>query len=211
MNTDDIGTRIGQLRSKRGMTQKALAEASGVRLDIIKKVECGERPLSKIDYLMDIASALEVNPCYLLTGNSDENRHCAADELGLSDGTVTRIRYLNRNDKPTLRKLEMIIDDDGTPACNKNPPEESFVSILSHFMCNGTATRTIDPDTGLQAPHKYVLQLQDGSWIHPQELNPRDYYMNKMILRLITIRAKYLKSMPNNLPPDEEDEHDEES
>lgn len=55
-----LGERIAQLRRRRGMTQEALAERSGVSISVIRKLERGERDSAGLSTLRKLASALDV-------------------------------------------------------------------------------------------------------------------------------------------------------
>lgn len=60
-----IAANVRQIRSKRGLTQEALAEAVGVDLRFIQKVESGKASIS-LGTLVAIADALGVKPGVLL-------------------------------------------------------------------------------------------------------------------------------------------------
>jgi transcriptional regulator with XRE-family HTH domain len=55
-----LGERLGQLRRRRGMTQEALAELSGVSVSVIRKLERGERDSAGLSTVRKFASALGV-------------------------------------------------------------------------------------------------------------------------------------------------------
>jgi transcriptional regulator with XRE-family HTH domain len=101
---ETIGLRIGKLRSEKNITQKELAQKSGVGLSTIKNTESGNqgRTLSKIDDLLRIAEALDVSPYFLLTANSEEN-HIACEELGLSNDTINKLK-----NESTLHRVQFI-------------------------------------------------------------------------------------------------------
>lgn len=56
-----IGDHIRRLRTERGMTQEALAEAASVSTDLIKKLEQGKRTSARLATLMQIADAFDVS------------------------------------------------------------------------------------------------------------------------------------------------------
>ncbi len=92
-----IGKRIKDFREDHEppMTQKELAEKSGVGLSTIKNIESVNqgRSLSKIDDLLRLADALEVSPYQLLTGIKEEN-HVACNELGLSSESIDILKEI---------------------------------------------------------------------------------------------------------------------
>jgi transcriptional regulator with XRE-family HTH domain len=55
-----IGVRLAALRSRRGLTQERLAERAGVSVDLIKKLEQGQRRSARMSSLAALAAALEV-------------------------------------------------------------------------------------------------------------------------------------------------------
>ncbi|MFI9505622.1 helix-turn-helix domain-containing protein [Nocardia sp. NPDC052566] len=65
----DLGARLQSVRKRRGMTQKELAQASGVSFSLIRKVEQGEREDIRIDTLRRLAVALECPVTSLLGPN----------------------------------------------------------------------------------------------------------------------------------------------
>ena len=60
-----VAANVRRIRSKRGLTQEALAEAVGVDLQFIQKVESGKAAVS-LGTLAAIAEALAVKPDVLL-------------------------------------------------------------------------------------------------------------------------------------------------
>lgn len=92
-----IGERIKGFREDHEppMTQKELAEKSGVGLSTIKNIESANqgRSLSKIDDLLRLADALEVSPYQLLTGIKEEN-HVVCNELGLSSESIDILKEI---------------------------------------------------------------------------------------------------------------------
>jgi len=181
---------LERIRKEHGISQEQLSSLTGVSRSQIAMVEAGERFL-KTNELEQIANALEVSPCYLLTGNSDENRQCSSADLGLSDETISRLRFLKRTNPSALAQLEMLINDDGSPVSKDGKIDLSFIGILEMIMSDENGIRIVDPDTGLQAPHKLKIWI-GGNMIHPTDLRPLEMYQNKMIKRLAVIRKKYL-------------------
>ncbi|WP_405181543.1 helix-turn-helix domain-containing protein [Nocardia sp. NBC_01377] len=54
----DLGERLQAVRKRRGLTQRELAESSGVSLSLIRKIEQGERDDTRVDTLRRFAVAL---------------------------------------------------------------------------------------------------------------------------------------------------------
>ena len=107
MNDKIVGKTLETERKKANLKQGELASKAHVTRSKIAMVESYERELSTGE-LKRCASALGISECYLLTGNDDENRECAADELGLSNTTITKIKEMHPD---TLKALELLIND----------------------------------------------------------------------------------------------------
>ena len=103
------------------MTIKKLAEESGVGESTLKMVVCdtpdsnGKKRKLNTDDLFDIAEALDVSIYKLLTGNDDEN-HSACEELGLSNNSVEKLKYLavlNKRGKTNIvsKMIDILLDN----------------------------------------------------------------------------------------------------
>jgi len=58
-STSNLTTCLYELRRRRGLTQQELADAAGVSVDIIRKLEQGQRSSALLTTLMAIAQALD--------------------------------------------------------------------------------------------------------------------------------------------------------
>lgn len=94
-------------RERAGLTQKQLASHLGISQQMLSFVEEGRRFLGTND-LFACAKKLGVSASYLLTGDSDENRKCAAEELGIEDKTITTLKDMCEEE---LRAIEALIND----------------------------------------------------------------------------------------------------
>ena len=65
------GKRIRALRLARGIDQKALAKAAGIRPPSLSQLESGKSKKLKGSTLMGIANALKANPVWINTGKGD--------------------------------------------------------------------------------------------------------------------------------------------
>lgn len=77
-----LGERLQSVRKRRGLTQPELAEASGVSLSLIRKIEQGERENARIDTLRRLAVALSCSLTTLL-GPAPEPPESSNGELWL--------------------------------------------------------------------------------------------------------------------------------
>jgi transcriptional regulator with XRE-family HTH domain len=93
-----IGTRLRVLRAERGISQQALADASGIPRHAIASVEAYERRVG-VDELPPLCIALDCTLADLLTGGPD------ADVLRIdADGTRT-VMQLKRSPDPYAARL----------------------------------------------------------------------------------------------------------
>ncbi|MFI1203575.1 helix-turn-helix domain-containing protein [Streptomyces sp. NPDC020883] len=61
-----VGTRLRENRKRRGLSQKALADASGVSLSLIRQLEQGQRHMTRMETAHKLARALRVHTSHLL-------------------------------------------------------------------------------------------------------------------------------------------------
>lgn len=61
----DLGDRVASVRKRRGLTQRELADLSGVSLSLIKKIEQGERATVRLETLRKLAVGLRVRTSVL--------------------------------------------------------------------------------------------------------------------------------------------------
>lgn len=76
---DSIGQRLREVRESRFMTQEELAEASGVKVVTISRIENDRyqaRP--RLTTIRKLAEALEVDPHWIMTGETFEQVKPAA-------------------------------------------------------------------------------------------------------------------------------------
>ena len=118
-----IGAILRRERERKGLSQEELAHKTGIARSKIAMIETNSnKRYLNTDELFSCADALSISPCYLLTGNDDENRKCAADELGLSNDVITVIQLLDEDQKEAL---EYIIKD------------EMFLPTVSGYFTDG--------------------------------------------------------------------------
>jgi transcriptional regulator with XRE-family HTH domain len=65
----NVGKRLREVRTKRGMSQEVLAALAGLNRNYVNQVECGRRNISIIN-LVKLAEALAVDLATLLRGIS---------------------------------------------------------------------------------------------------------------------------------------------
>lgn len=73
----DIGSRLKDVRKRRGFSQRALADASGVSLSLIRKLEQGERADTRMETARRLAAALHVPTTALLVEHQEDGADAA--------------------------------------------------------------------------------------------------------------------------------------
>ncbi|WP_252396131.1 helix-turn-helix domain-containing protein [Streptantibioticus parmotrematis] len=61
-----MGDRIAELRRRRGLTQEGLAEAAGLSVDVVRKLEQGRRRTARLTTINALARALDTEPSHLV-------------------------------------------------------------------------------------------------------------------------------------------------
>jgi transcriptional regulator with XRE-family HTH domain len=84
-----IGSRLRAARRERGLTQEALAERSGVSLELIGKLERGKRETARITTLTNLANALGVPLSALLGRRERLERAASAGVLAVRDALLS--------------------------------------------------------------------------------------------------------------------------
>ncbi|MFV2085513.1 helix-turn-helix domain-containing protein [Micromonospora sp. LOL_021] len=118
-----VGDNVGRLRRLRGLTQEQLAEAAGLAVETIQKLEQNKPGSPRMSTLRAIAAALAV-PTSVLVGPPVASPAAGAgsddDEIavGLLRRALTPARGLSgtavgdvSTDPPTVRELQMSIAD----------------------------------------------------------------------------------------------------
>jgi DNA-binding XRE family transcriptional regulator len=68
-----LGDRIREIRKRRGLSQRELAELSGVSVSLVRKLEQSERQDARLETLRKIATALRVQTSALMSSPDTEN------------------------------------------------------------------------------------------------------------------------------------------
>ncbi len=84
-----IGEQLRTLRGERGITQEALADRSGVSVDLIKKLEQGQRATARLTTLISLANALDVTLSRLTDKQPRLNGGTDRLVLGLRDAILS--------------------------------------------------------------------------------------------------------------------------
>lgn len=74
MQKSDLGKRVKELRTKKGLSQEQLADSSGLSLRTIQRIENGET-LPRGDTLIRLAASLQISPQELIDSKIIEDKN----------------------------------------------------------------------------------------------------------------------------------------
>ncbi|MFC5749123.1 helix-turn-helix domain-containing protein [Actinomadura rugatobispora] len=89
----NLPERLQSVRKRRGLTQRGLAELSGVSISLIRKLEQGERDDTRLETLRKLAKALQVSTSDLIVSRT-------AEEGTAQEWTAVRDSLLSKYEQP---------------------------------------------------------------------------------------------------------------
>jgi transcriptional regulator with XRE-family HTH domain len=89
----NLPERLQSVRKRRGLTQRELAELSGVSVSLIRKLEQGERDDTRLETLRKLAKGLQVSTSDLIASRT-------AEEGTAQEWTVVRDSLLGKHEQP---------------------------------------------------------------------------------------------------------------
>lgn len=98
----NIGKKIKNLRSKRGLSQNALAKKAGLRQPTLSRLEAGDASCLRTDNLAKLSSALGVSADFLI-GNREQSS--PADFLGHDPESDLLLQLFSGLDEATRRQI----------------------------------------------------------------------------------------------------------
>ncbi|RAY14622.1 transcriptional regulator [Actinomadura craniellae] len=109
-----IGARLKRLRRAQSLTQEQLAEAAGVSVDLVAKLEQGRRETARITSLIALANALDVELSELVgkrprLGTGEDGRFLAVRDVLLSPDALPGLDPLDNGEPPALDAIEQAI------------------------------------------------------------------------------------------------------
>lgn len=146
----NVGTRIAELRAKRGISQTELGELLGTTKQTIYKYETGVVTNIPLDKLERIADVLEVSPSYLmgwenkktLPSLSDEAVKVARDYQGLDRWGRQVVRSVISDEQARMEEEERLMRN-FTPDAE---PEPKVINLFVEPSAAGIAAPTIGRD-----------------------------------------------------------------
>ncbi|MBB5934968.1 helix-turn-helix domain-containing protein [Streptomyces zagrosensis] len=108
----DIGTRLCDIRKRRGLTQGQLSDASGVSLSLIRKLEQQQVDRTRLETARKLAAALRIpTSCLLDRGNADAGQHAEVPStLWLPVRQAVELPPPKLADQPTTAGVQAAVD-----------------------------------------------------------------------------------------------------
>jgi transcriptional regulator with XRE-family HTH domain len=106
-----IGERVAKLRRQRHLTQRELAERSGVSVDLIKKLEQNTRRSTRIASLQKLARALDVQVSVLLDGPTASDASNTGAGIGDLRRSLTPSPRFSLEELPTAAEVRASADE----------------------------------------------------------------------------------------------------
>ena len=160
-NKETIPERFKRLRIQAGLTGSRLAELTGTKQSRISDIENGKGYLYA-DELPVYAEALNTTVSYLVTGNKPENEALSA-ELGLSNGTIDRLRINRKHGKTVTAEAINLLSDTRFSFAEILPTTgEYLLSAIYNFVHCEEKTLIDNPtkETGFVISLDEILMLQ---------------------------------------------------
>ncbi|QDL75299.1 helix-turn-helix domain-containing protein [Streptomyces malaysiensis subsp. malaysiensis] len=106
----DIGSSLRKVRKRRGLTQRGLADISGVSLSLIRKLEQGEIADTRMETAHRLASALRV-PTSCLLERDDEEPAAEAAEPWRPLGRAVQVATVRTGQAPTVEGVRAMLPE----------------------------------------------------------------------------------------------------
>lgn len=156
----EVGTRIAELRTKRGISQTELGELLGTTKQTVYKYETGIVTNIPLDKLERIADILEVSPAYLMGWDnktpppslSDEAMKVARDYQGLDRWGRQVVRSVISDERTRMEDEKRLMRDFSPDT----EPEPKVINLFVEPSAAGIAVPTMGVDYEL-----YELKPED--------------------------------------------------
>jgi len=156
-----LGDRLAEIRRRRSLTQEELAQASGVSLDVIRKLEQNRRDGAQTPTIRKLAHALEVKTSELFTSGSQ-----APEEENGSTNHILALRRIlapipggtsdYRDSMPLAELREHAVD------ITRQYDDSQFNSVLSdlpRLINSASAGTSLYDDDGKVAAYRILSRL----------------------------------------------------
>lgn len=152
-----VGQRIKDAREKKGLTQRYVAQESGVNVALLQLYEYGKRN-PKDDQLRKIADAIGVPPESLRPPKIETETELlyALREISEKFGTVL-VEDEGRSVHIRLNQLKLVSSEESKPA--DNIKEAKIEHVPAADSQSAVTTETDDTDSGLLIRYRRALQV----------------------------------------------------
>ena len=190
MNTYITGSTIKALREKKGLTQSELAARVGVGAKAVSKWETA-KGLPDITLLEPLAITLGVSVAELLSGNTVQNKNCAASKPFVADRLVVFDKHIRR--ELILPAVFHFKSDNGWLfQVQRRCPHaiaNAAASCFSWFLCKIVGPHEISAGSYLLKPNVvsvWLPQIPDRRFNAGKVLH--DYVMVKTVVPVKSLR-----------------------
>jgi SOS-response transcriptional repressor LexA len=162
----ELGARIREVLSQKGLTQAQLARLVGVKQQTISYICAADSPASTSRYATKIAQVLGVNPSWLQSGEGGQHDLTVRIELEGVELTVRRVPLINNKDVAALLDGRITPDSKAGLMTDANVGKRSFAVEIE-----GDSMRplfrpgdriVVDPDL-LPEPGDFVVAHAQGA------------------------------------------------
>lgn len=194
--------RIGDLRTRNGLSQKGLSELSGVDTSQISRIERGEIKNISSEVLIKLAKALCVSTDYILGLTTISTpKSYDISEIGLSEGAVKALvtgaadvnilnRLLEHKKFPALLDMVKIYFEDTSAA-----------GIMGRNELLNLATAALSDFRAENPEHKAEIK-KDIRFINAQKIGEHEAEIEKIKIAFLAILKDIKKGMESGVQPD---------
>ncbi|MQS36153.1 helix-turn-helix domain-containing protein [Streptomyces katsurahamanus] len=172
------GKHVKEVRKRRGLTQHGLAEASGVSLSIIRKLEQGERETARLETLRKLAVALRVPTMRLSDGPRPEGPREGTGERWEAVRAALEqppLRLESDDDLPTVEGVRTSLAVEALPLYAAHR-FSALAEVLAPMLRDAEALG----DSGRRVRVR-LLQLAGGAMVHTRQFGAAETALRRAL------------------------------
>lgn len=162
MNEKEIGARIKEAREYRDMTLQDIADKIGIAKSTVQRYETGAIKKVKIPVLQSIASALSVNPSWIVGKSSQMINTCASTPLEISKVETLHIQKYRTLDEYGKKNVDTVLDNEyarcnetKTIPLHETPDPYKIHTLAAHERPGAT-------EEGKQSDYDLIRQIKEN-------------------------------------------------
>lgn len=153
--SSDLGARIKQLRKKKKLTLKEIAEKTNLSISFISQLE-HNKTSATLESFKKISEALDVSPSYFFSQTSHESQSTvvkgALDELNFKESTFIYKDLKGTMEHPLFLPILVILNPGDNRGNNFTHKGQEFLYVLE-----GTLTVLLENDEFTLDPHDSIF------------------------------------------------------